>query len=142
MARKKKLGEKPLETVKDAKRLQLDKDRTEAKQVLELTLSKGWMQFAGPLLDKMIEDTIGGKAPDGTYSSGIVGVDLKKSDYLLGYRMALMDFHNRLVLKAKQFSKIDQEIRDYKPTKPNQESVYRGQPPTVTVTQYGGYTSG
>lgn len=68
-----------------------------------------------PLLDKMIRDTIGGVDRDGIWSSGIVGQPEGKSystDYLLGYRMGLIDFNNRLRTQKAKVLKIKKQIEE------------------------------
>lgn len=75
--------------------------------------SLGWSEVVQPMIDLMIQDTIGCKKGD-LWDSGVVGA--KKDDqrysieYLLAYRQALIDLNNRLHEKAKRKDKIEQEI--------------------------------
>lgn len=103
--------------VKKIKRLQSEKN--EYQKVQLMLQSQGWCEVAQPLLDKMITDTIGGVGKDGLWVAGIIGQGKGYStEYLLGYRMALMEFNNRLKEKGVMAKKVDDQITDLKTKKP------------------------
>lgn len=103
--------------VKKIKKLQVEKN--EYQKVQMMLQSQGWVEVAQPLLDKMIIDTIGGIGKDGLWVGGVIGQGKGLStEYLLGYRMALMDFNNRLKEKAVMVKKVDDQIVDLKTKKP------------------------
>lgn len=56
----------------------------------------GWKEVIGPMLDKMIIDTIGGKQ-NGDWSSGVLRKCRKDESisWYIGYRQFGVDFHNR-----------------------------------------------
>lgn len=92
----------------------LEQERQESLK-LSLTLeSLGWKEIVQPMVDLMIQDTIGCKKGN-HWDTGIVGT--KKEDerysveYLLAYRQALIDLNNRLWDKAARKEKVDQEIK-------------------------------
>lgn len=97
-----------------------------------------WTKSVQPLLDKMIQDTIGGVGKDGLWSPGIVGQPEGKmysTDYLLGYRMGLIDFNNRLRTQQTKVIKIKKQIEELqKPAKENLEtSTWAYMPPMGKV---------
>jgi hypothetical protein len=114
--RKKKLTTASVEDapkVKKIKRLQTEKN--EYQKVQLMLQSQGWTEVAQPLLDKMITDTIGGIGKNGLWVAGIIGQGKGFStEYLLGYRMALMEFNNRLKEKGVMAKKVDDQITDLK----------------------------
>lgn len=67
-------------------------------EVVKRTLdSKGWKEFIGPLLDKMIIDVLGGKQKD-CWTGGLVQKARKdeRREYYIGYKQSLIDFHTRV----------------------------------------------
>jgi hypothetical protein len=104
-----------VDTPKIKKLKVLSKEKSEAEKLAELLASEIWKNQIQILLDKMIRDTIGGIDRDGIWSSGIVGQPEGKSystDYLLGYRMGLIDFNNRLRTQQAKVIKIKKQIED------------------------------
>lgn len=73
--------------------------------------SDGWAKTAGPLLDRSIIDTIGGKIDD-TWVGGKVDRARKeeKQIFYLGYKQALVDFHNRLFFHKQQLKLLEDSI--------------------------------
>jgi hypothetical protein len=103
--------------VKQKRVKRLSEEKSECEKVKALVESQGWKDVAQPLLDKMVIDTVGGIGKDGMWSPGIVGDANRKgysTEYLLGYRMGLMDFNNRLKEKQKMVRKVDEQIKDLK----------------------------
>ena len=82
MPRKTLVHEKPLESPKILKLKELEKLRVEAHAINKVLSSKEWKDYAQPIMDKMISDTIGSKLSDGTYSHGIVGENRYDKEYL------------------------------------------------------------
>lgn len=96
----------------------LEAEKNEYQKVQLMLQSQGWTQVAQPLLDKMITDTIGGVGKDGLWVAGIIGQGKGyPTEYLLGYRMGLMEFNNRLKEKGVMAKKVDDQIKDLKTTK-------------------------
>lgn len=118
MPRRKRIVGESVEEPKKVKRVRkLQAEKSEYEKVKSLLDHPTWITIVQPLLDKMIIDTVGGCGKDGMWSPGIVGQANGRgysTDYLLGYRMGLIDFNNRL--KEKQFlaKKVDEQIKDLK----------------------------
>jgi hypothetical protein len=114
MARKRLAGQK-LVTQKVKKLKSLKVEQSDAERLALLLSGDVWQKHVQPLLDKMIRDTIGGIDSDGLWSCGIVGQPEGKAystDYLLGYRMGLIDFNNRLRTQQTKFVKIKKQIEE------------------------------
>jgi hypothetical protein len=114
MTRKRLTGRK-LVTPKVKKLKALSVEKSDAERLVELLNSDSWLKMVQPLIDKMIRDTIGGIDRDGLWSSGIVGQPEGKNystDYLLGYRMGLIDFNNRLRTQQSKVVKIKKQIEE------------------------------
>jgi len=94
---------------------QLEKEKQNVLELKEFINSKTWQHNVQPMINKMITDTIGGVAKDGMWSPGIVGQEKGyNTEYLLGYRMGLIDLNNRLREQINMSKKIDEQIKDIK----------------------------
>ena len=113
-SRKRKVGQ-VVESPKVRKVRKLSAEKNDCEKVKAVLESAGWREIAQPLLDKMITDTIGGVGRDGMWVAGIIGQGKGYStEYLLGYRMGLMEFNNRLREKAVAAKKVENQIADLK----------------------------
>lgn len=136
-SRKRKVGEKELENPKQLRAKRLEAQSRESLDLKTMIEGKPWKTTVQPLIDKMIDDTIGGKREDGTYMHGLIGEQRYDAQYLLGYRMAIMDFNNRIRLTAASYEKLKEQMRDLKEDKEYKPEATAGK--TVTVTTYGNY---
>ena len=67
------------------------------KLIEETIGTKGWQEIVEPLLDKMINDILGAKVK-GRWDGGIINnvTQEKSPEFYIGYKQALIDFHNRV----------------------------------------------
>jgi hypothetical protein len=72
---------------------------SQAEELRHTQETIGWKDIVQPILDKTIQDTIGFKKSDGSWSGGLY-TNLKYTDSeavrILAYRQALVDFTNRI----------------------------------------------
>jgi hypothetical protein len=68
------------------------------KKVVDTITTKGWSDIIQPIIDKMISDVIGSKTGE-VWDAGNIKKETfngLQTEYLLGYRQALIDFNNRI----------------------------------------------
>ena len=73
----------------------LNKQITTCKKVKKILEDKVWAEIIQPLLDAMIEDTVGARRGN-IYKNGHLCKPEGNYEYYVGYKQALMDFHNRV----------------------------------------------
>jgi hypothetical protein len=74
--------------------------------------SEGWVKVGEPLLNKMIMDIMGGFR-DGEWSMGVLN-KCKKDEtisYYIGYKQALIDYHNRLNAYVKNIKFEEESLK-------------------------------
>ena len=64
------------------------------RKVEKTIKTSGWKEIIEPLIDKMIKDVLGGKF-NGRWASGEAATG-KRLDFLMGYKQAMIDLHNRV----------------------------------------------
>ena len=89
-----------------------------ASQVKIMLESNAWKQYISPLLDRMIVDTIGGKEGDRWLDTPPAlcerTIDSNEFRYLLGYKAALIEFHNNIyaLIEEAEEAQKEQELQD------------------------------
>lgn len=140
----------PIKRINKAEQDNLDHEIIAQAEELQITMdTTGWNKVVQPLLDKMINDIIGGKQPDGSYDIGIPGLTQQPAEEALKafqYRQALMEFNNHLrsyfVIAAKARKRLDtpEEVESVeKYTMPLQDTRYalKPQPSEMVVPKEG-----
>ena len=78
-------------------------ERINISQKVSQTLSSsGWIEYIGPILEKMIVSIIGGKINKSFVSGELSNAEYtpQKRDFYLGYKQGLIDFYNRIITTA------------------------------------------
>jgi len=75
--------------------------------------SQGWVEVLGPLLDKMITDVLGGKE-NGRWHNGSLDRAHReeRKEFLLGYKAALVNFHNASFSYLEELQVAKDTIKD------------------------------
>ena len=97
----------------DKKEQNLANKKALAQRVKRTIESKGWQEIIGPLLDKMIKDTIGGKYGN-RWSGGNIqrARDVERLKFHMGYKQSLIDLHNRVYNYLDNIKRLEQQIKD------------------------------
>jgi len=95
------------EKLVNAKKIDLKDKIDTAKFLMETMDTHGWKKIISPMLDKMIEDCIGHKLENGMWDPGAIKLPDDKTVFHLSYRMALMDFNNRIVMSTLHVSDLE-----------------------------------
>lgn len=142
------MGEEKI-TAKAVKQRQLDSEIVAQATELELTMrTQGWKKIVQPVLDKMIQDSLGYKREDGTWSEGATEKSPMSLQELSAYRKALMDFNNSLhqYFKSANAAKERLESKPPEPKEvvPMKDTSYdvKSDAPTFNEAYSGGLTSG
>lgn len=98
---------------------------TAAKKVEGTLATEGW-EVIQALIDKMIQDTIGGKKGD-LYQPGLLAKPetTEKKDYFIGYKQALMDLHNRIWNYKLQVKTLEDTIKNLIRNAEKEEEYYQ-----------------
>jgi hypothetical protein len=89
----------------------LNKEIAICRAVKETVESDGWKNTIGPLIDRMIIDTVGGKIGD-TWVSG--KLDRAKKDEMrefhIGFKQSLMELHSRVMFHLQQLPMLEEGL--------------------------------
>lgn len=96
----------------DKKKKTLHQNATLCRLVIKTIDSDGWKKIISPMLDKMIEDIVGGKH-NGRWNAGMLhkAKTDEKREYYIGYKQALIDLYNRINNYVEQLPKTERMLK-------------------------------
>lgn len=81
------------------------------QKVKDMLHTDGWKSICEPLIDKMIGDIVGRKMPNGRWDCGSINKARKdeRREYYIGYKQAIIDFHNRIHAYEDSIKRLEEE---------------------------------
>ena len=97
------------------KRKQINSAIEICRKVTSTVQSDGWKDVVSPMIDKSITDIVGGKT-NGKWDAGLLTKPRtdERREYYVGYKQALIDFHNRVLNYQEQLSKYEKMLERIK----------------------------
>ena len=116
----------------DSRVERINKEIAICQEVQNTIDSNGWKKTIGPLIDRMIIDTVGGKIGD-SWVSGKLDRAKKdeKREFYIGYKQSLIDLHSRLMFHISQLQVLKDQLIMLKKDKEERYKV-----PLVDDTRY------